>query len=483
MKKSLFFSLIGFLVILTVTIVIILYAEGYTYNFSSNSIVKTGTIKISTTPSGEVYMNNIDEGKSPVSIFNLKPSNYLVSVKDNGYVTWSSRIPVKGGKISLVYPILYPSSVKATRIESQANVANVFFGNSTYAYTSIDKTTGNTSLYVHSFGSSFLGLGSNTQLVLNLSSLKLDPSYSLVNVLFSPNGGNLLLSFTSKTLPNKYIITSTDGATPPVDLDTIINSSLYSTVIWGNDDEHILLSNSSILVSVNTTTNQKILLVQTDANTQIENSDLDGSVLYYVEKITDAKNKTEYTLNSIAIDGTAPNIISTSNTPINDILSSGDNYAYETDGGGLSIFYPSLSNNNIIIPSKSNLYPIAFSPDGKYLLYKDSNNELYSYSIETAQTYNLNLNLNMISTIVWDKSSTVLLFTMKGNVVNGTTYYNINAINYDGSNNDQLFNGLIVSPDILVSPNTSDLVFEMANISQNPTAVDQGIYTISISGL
>jgi len=79
MKKSILFSIFGFIVVSSATVLVILYANGYNYNIGSNSIQQTGVIKVTSTPGGgDVYLDGNYQGSSPVSIFNLHLKTILL---------------------------------------------------------------------------------------------------------------------------------------------------------------------------------------------------------------------------------------------------------------------------------------------------------------------------------------------------------------------------------------------------------------------
>ncbi len=481
MKKSILISFLGFVLVLITTIIIIFFANGYTLNLDSKTIQKTGVIKITSTPSGtDVYINNKNEGKSPVSVFNLVPGEYALSIKKDGFVPWTTKITVQGGKINLVYPILFPSSIKPTRQESLVNVGATFFGKNNYVYETKDKTAG-MNVYFHSFGSGFLNIGDNTQFLFNTNILNINSAYMLKQAAVAPNSTRALFDFSAPNLPEKYFVFNTDGSGQAIDISNFIDPTMYSTVEWGKDDSHIVLFNSQMFISIDITDGQKILLTDAGTTSQITDVNVSDNVFYVIKK-TNNQNPT-YSVSTVQFDGTNETTIITSTTPIKNFISTGDDYSYSLEGKDIEINAPEISPNHLQVINNISMYPLSYSPDGKYILYRDVNGTMYTYSIETNESFNLNLRYSDVTYFIWDKSSRIILYTTKDQSVTSGTYYDIKAVNFDGSNNDTLLSTLITSPNILLSPNASDIYFEMANLTQDNSPLDKGIYSISIQGL
>lgn len=477
MKKSLLFSFIGLIIVCVATVGTILYANGYTYNLGTHTVQKTGVIKVSTTPGGaDVYVDSTYEGSAPVSVYNLAPKQYLLTVKKNGYLPWTSKVSVTAGGLSSIFPVMLSSSFIPVRTKSSVDIQAVYFSADTYSYTVTDKS-GGSDIYFHNFGSRFLNLGENTQFILNTQSLVSNPQYALSNIQTSPNDSQLLLTFSASDLPNMYFVTNSDGTGGTITINSLIDTSGYSSIAWGADDTHLILGNSSIIVSLDTTNGQRIILAQTDSQGLILQYSISNDFLYYISK----QNST-YMFESVQLDGTQTTAISTYTSPISNLIAIGSNYAYTDNNGNINIYDPQLTSLPVILKTGITINPVSFSPDGKFLLYKDAQGNLNTYSIETNQTYSLGINLSVIGIITWDPSSQLLTYTTpQKNSQTGSTYYSIYEINFDGSNNDMVFSGSIQNPSVL--PYSSNLYFEMANLSSNTASTDKGIYYINIPGI
>lgn len=96
-----------------VTTVVFFYAKGYRINFNQKTIAGTGIIQITSTPKGAaVFVNGEEEPReaSDVSLTNLNPGKYTVTLKKNGFIDWKKEVEVKAGWVTTVEALLFPSA-------------------------------------------------------------------------------------------------------------------------------------------------------------------------------------------------------------------------------------------------------------------------------------------------------------------------------------------------------------------------------------
>jgi len=98
---------------------IILYANGYKYNFKKDNLQKSGIIFLETKPKDvEVFLNNnkIDD-KIPVLIKNLTPNEYNLKVIKEGYGDWIKKVNVNEGQTTfLQYVRLFKNNETADNL-------------------------------------------------------------------------------------------------------------------------------------------------------------------------------------------------------------------------------------------------------------------------------------------------------------------------------------------------------------------------------
>ncbi len=79
---------------------VILWAEGYKYNFKKHAFQKTGVIFIESKPSNaKIFLNNkkTDE-KTTARLKNLLPGTYEIRLEKEGYQTWQKKVTVEESK-------------------------------------------------------------------------------------------------------------------------------------------------------------------------------------------------------------------------------------------------------------------------------------------------------------------------------------------------------------------------------------------------
>ncbi len=100
--------------------IVILYAFGFILKpDTSNPIKKTGLIHLSTVPSGaSIYVNEEPRReKTPASLQELNPGNYIIKLSMDNYKNWSHDIKVSANKASVFDNILLiPSQLKSQKV-------------------------------------------------------------------------------------------------------------------------------------------------------------------------------------------------------------------------------------------------------------------------------------------------------------------------------------------------------------------------------
>jgi len=79
---------------------VILWAEGYRYDFTKHQLRKVGVLFLESEPDkAEIYLNNkLQKPKTTTRLKNLLPNQYEVEIKKHGYQTWHKKLPVYSGQ-------------------------------------------------------------------------------------------------------------------------------------------------------------------------------------------------------------------------------------------------------------------------------------------------------------------------------------------------------------------------------------------------
>jgi len=121
-RRFIFLIFIVFFVVSS--IIVILLAQGYRFDFNSLKIVKTGGIFIKTSTDGaKIYINDkyIESTSGILShstlISGLAPKNYGVFIYKENYYPWNKTVEVKNGMVTeLSNIILFPLELKKIKI-------------------------------------------------------------------------------------------------------------------------------------------------------------------------------------------------------------------------------------------------------------------------------------------------------------------------------------------------------------------------------
>ena len=83
------------IVFLIVTPLIVLYSQGYRYNFKRGKVQKTGILIISSIPkSADIYLNNqlVTQDQTPARLEKLLPADYEIKLAKEGYHNWTKKL-------------------------------------------------------------------------------------------------------------------------------------------------------------------------------------------------------------------------------------------------------------------------------------------------------------------------------------------------------------------------------------------------------
>jgi len=115
---------------------VILFVQGYRLG-SDFSLVRVGGIYIGGVDSDtEIFLESMVQNgtrsmKQGFFIDGLYPGKYLVSVKREGFTSWSKDVVVYGEKVTEVYPMIVPLTIAVHEIPRQIESQRGFFGSAT----------------------------------------------------------------------------------------------------------------------------------------------------------------------------------------------------------------------------------------------------------------------------------------------------------------------------------------------------------------
>ncbi|OGY89406.1 MAG: hypothetical protein A2458_01385 [Candidatus Kerfeldbacteria bacterium RIFOXYC2_FULL_38_9] len=101
------------------TVLIIGYAAGYTFDLKTKKIKSTATLSIETTPkNAQIFLDQNEEAGTPFLKNNINPGTYNISIKKDNYHSWQKKIFLPEGK-STIFPdvILFEKDTTPALVE------------------------------------------------------------------------------------------------------------------------------------------------------------------------------------------------------------------------------------------------------------------------------------------------------------------------------------------------------------------------------
>ena len=111
------YGLIGLLVSM-ISILLLMQAYGYTYNFRTGNISQNGLLFVDAHPQpASLYVNDELKGITDQRLV-LEEGVYNMSLQREGYHNWEQTVVLKGGVIErFFYPFLFPIEIESADVE------------------------------------------------------------------------------------------------------------------------------------------------------------------------------------------------------------------------------------------------------------------------------------------------------------------------------------------------------------------------------
>ena len=81
---------------------IITYASGYKIDITNRNISQTGMIVVEAPEDATVYLNDKEQGQGKLTLRNLEPNPYTVTIKEDGYSSWSKNLELDPGEAEII---------------------------------------------------------------------------------------------------------------------------------------------------------------------------------------------------------------------------------------------------------------------------------------------------------------------------------------------------------------------------------------------
>ncbi|MEK7500287.1 MAG: PEGA domain-containing protein [Patescibacteria group bacterium] len=226
---------------------IYLFASGYQFNFSTQSLQGKGIIITNSYPNdSELIINGKLEGVTPKTLY-LSPGTYTVSIQKEGYTKWTKTYHIKKEVVyrtdALLFylnPSLSPLTnrgvIRPTRSPS-GNMVVYIKPEAEQITAPLPSEEESSGIFLRSLGSHTLSLFSGTNLLLPFSQFPGNADLTKTEMLFSPDEKNILVLFHAQddTLITVYLISI---ANPDSYLDVSLS---YQTLLerWDNETQDL----------------------------------------------------------------------------------------------------------------------------------------------------------------------------------------------------------------------------------------------------
>ena len=247
-------------------------------------------------------------GRTPKST-SLPVGNYEISVYRQGYVEWRKKVEIKEEKSTPVYPWLVRDSISREDIytlQDKEYINSWYNASKTHLYFLTRYIVETEQIYRYELyrfdiNTAFWDLSPNPKVVLTYDTT----SETQFTLLPSPNGLTSLLNITDPTSSRYYLLDSTTSSTLDI-LDELDLSTISSfNITWSLDSKYLLFESDTELISLDTKTLNRYLLLQKEEGKQyIWNTDIHGYFYSLSENISE-ENIYSYSLIQQLMDGTS----------------------------------------------------------------------------------------------------------------------------------------------------------------------------------
>ena len=108
-NKRTILSLLISLSAVVLTILIILFAQGYSFSPKTKKVEKTGLLVLTSAPNGaSIYINGHLTDATNTTM-KLTPGTYEVEIKKEGYIPWKKKLTVAEGLVTAADAVLFPA--------------------------------------------------------------------------------------------------------------------------------------------------------------------------------------------------------------------------------------------------------------------------------------------------------------------------------------------------------------------------------------
>jgi hypothetical protein len=228
-KKQVFVSLSILLLLVTTTVLVILYGKGYRVfvQHGEPTITKTGILNLSSDPTAAQVFIDGHLTTATNNSLNLTPGVYTVTIVKDGYLPWKKDFEIKREVVSNADATLYPQAPSLQSISTFGIHSAIIDPTGTkLAFNIASSSALKNGIYVYDMTSKsfpiLAGQSSTTQLVDDTTD-----KFSEAKISWSPDGTQIIASITEDDGSITYYLLNTDSFNQtPQDITAIYQNTL-----------------------------------------------------------------------------------------------------------------------------------------------------------------------------------------------------------------------------------------------------------------
>ncbi len=268
-KKQIFLSVMVLLLLLSATLLVIMYGKGYRIFVQQGEpkVTKTGILNLTSSPTGaQVYVNDHPTTTTNGSI-NLTPGKYKIKIAKEGYYDWQKDFDIKREVVSDAEATFFPKAPTLQSI-STFGIQSVFIDptGTKLAFNIASNSARKNGIYIFDMTARnfpvLAGQSSATQIADDTGV----DQFSKAKLNWSPDGKQIMATVAGPT-GNTYYLLNTDGLNQtPQDITAIYTATLEDWKLQRDDKEAARLKSLKPNVQTFAKDNFRILSWTADDN-------------------------------------------------------------------------------------------------------------------------------------------------------------------------------------------------------------------------
>lgn len=239
--------------VLVGTIGVVLYTQGYRFNFQEGTVKQTGVLSIESNPiRADIFVDGTKVGKTPDTVGNLEPGIHTVQVSYDGYITWTKNVEIIAEKSTPVYAHLFTKTPQQNEVmsldDSIVNTITSSESQDIFVITERATSTIEKTYKIWKYNTKPPFWETNNPVLVFDADFSVDQT---ITVLPSPDGRYIVSEISDETGNHvKTLISDTRnsnlaGTELPNSIDTIAQG-----IFWNNNSVDLIIETSELLMSV-----------------------------------------------------------------------------------------------------------------------------------------------------------------------------------------------------------------------------------------